>query len=86
MNMDSNKARINITLSTDGCSMLDQLADGERKRGDYLDGLIRREYAAKQSAFNANDADLFMLRAMLQALLGRVMALEGQMQSIKGSI
>lgn len=80
-----NKARINITLSVEGCSMLDQLADGERKRGDFLDGLIRREYAAKQSAFDANGADLFMLRAMIQSLLGRVMALEGMVQAMSAS-
>ena len=84
--MDDNKRRVNLMLDADVTDMLDALAEGERKRGQYISQLIRNAYAAKQSAPDVRTMDVDALRLMVQGLAGRVIAVEGEVANLRSQL
>ncbi len=78
--------RANLMLDSDVLEMLDELAEGERKRGQYISQLIRNAYAAKRAAPDVRPMDLDALRLMVQGLAGRVIAAEGEIISLRSQL
>jgi hypothetical protein len=65
---------------------LDDLAEGERKRGQYISQLIRNAYAARQSAPDVRAMDVDALRLMVQGLAGRVIMVEGEIANLRSQL
>jgi hypothetical protein len=84
--MDDMKRRVNLMLDADVTDMLDELAEGERKRGQYISQLIRNAYAAKRSAPDVRTMDMDALRLMVQGLAGRVISAEGEIISLRSQL
>jgi metal-responsive CopG/Arc/MetJ family transcriptional regulator len=84
--MDDTKRRVNLMLDSDVIEMLDELAEGERKRGQYISQLIRSAYAAKRSAPDVRSMDLDALRLMVQGLAGRVLTIEGEIINLQSQL
>jgi hypothetical protein len=84
--MDNTKRRVNLMLDEDVIDWLDNLAGGERKRGQYISQLIRSAYAAKQSAPDVRTMDVDALRLMVQGLAGRVIAVEGEVANLRSQL
>ena len=84
--MNDNKRRVNLMMDESTAQMLDELAEGERKRGQYLDQLIRREYATKRAAPDIRSMDIDALRLMIQGLAGRVQSLEGELVRMQSQV
>jgi hypothetical protein len=80
------KRRVNLMLDSDVTEMLDQLAEGERKRGQYISELIRSAWAVRRSAPDVRGLDVDALRLMVQGLAGRVVAVEGEITNLRSQL
>ena len=69
--MSNSKRRVNLMLDGDVIEMLDTLAEGERKRGQYISSLIRSAYAARGAAPDIRIMNLEGLRLLVQDALTR---------------
>jgi len=79
------KERINLTVDGDVPALLETLAGGRNKMGDYLSKLIRSvSQGTPQDEIERMDKE--SLRLMVQALTGRVMALEGEMLTVQSTL
>jgi len=79
------KERINLTVDGDIPALLETLAGGRNKMGDYLSKLVR-SVAAGTPDDVIERMDKESLRLMLQALTGRVIALEGEMLRVQSTL
>ena len=79
------KERINLTVDGDVPALLETLAGGRNKMGDYLSKLIR-SVAAGTPQDEIERMDKESLRLMVQALSGRVIALEGEMLKVQSTL
>lgn len=79
------KERINLTVDGDVPALLEGLAGGRNKMGDYLSKLIR-SVAAGTPQDEIERMDKESLRLMVQALTGRVIALEGEMLKMQANL
>lgn len=84
--MDNTRRRANLMLDADVIKMLDDLAEGERKRGQYISELIRNAYATRQATPNITSMDIDALRLMVQGLAGRVMSMEGEVADLRSQL
>ena len=73
--------RINLVVGADIPDKLTALAHGERKRGDYLTGLIRAVYAGELEA--TAGADLEHLRLTLTGLAAKQMGQESRLLTVE---
>lgn len=79
------KERINLTVDGDVPALLEMLAGGRNKMGDYLSKLIRSvSQGTPQDEIERMDKE--SLRLMVQALTGRVIALEGEMLNVQATL
>jgi hypothetical protein len=73
--------RINLVVGADIPDKLTALAGGERKRGDYLTGLIRAVYAGEREA--TAGADLEHMRLTLTGLAAKQMSTESRLLTVE---
>jgi len=82
----NDKQRVNLMLDADVVAILDDLAGGERKRGQYVSELLRSTYAASQQAGDIHLMDLEALRLLVLGLAGRVVGVEGQIGHMQAQV
>ncbi len=78
--------RMNLNVDDDIPQLLAELAGGDRKKGPYLTKIVRQLHAGQLDEDSTNQHEI--TRVLVQNLLGRVRALEGQvagMMTAKGS-
>lgn len=79
------KERINLTVDGDVPALLETLAGGRNKMGDYLSKLIR-SVAAGTPQDEIERMDKESLRLMVQALTGRVIGVEGEIVKMQATL
>lgn len=77
-------ARLNLTVDSDIPDLLTILADGERKRGQFLSDLVRAIHA-QQLEITKGD-DLEALRLQLLGLSGQVKMSEVRLSKIEQTV
>lgn len=79
------KERINLTVDGDVPALLETLAGGRNKMGDYLSKLIRSvSQGTPHDEIERMDKE--SLRLMVQALTGRVLGLEAEMLKVQSTL
>ena len=73
--------RINLVVGADIPDKLTALAGGERKRGDYITGLIRSVYAGELEV--TAGADLEQLRLTLTGLAAKQMGIDSRLHTVE---
>ena len=76
--------RLNLTVADDIPEKLAVLAGGDRKRGQFLTGLIRSMYDAQMTATEGMDTEA--LRLQLLGLAGQVKTLENRLGRIEQTL
>lgn len=79
------KQRLNLTVDADIPAILERMAGGRNKMGDYLSLLIR-SMDNGTPVDEMERADRESLRLMIQGLAGRVNMLEGQMIGVQTQV
>ena len=77
-----NKERLNLSVDEGIGELLNKLAKGERKRGDYLSQLLRSIDAGE----DVTGLDVESLRLMVQGMGGRLKSLEGELMRVQSQI
>jgi len=80
------KVRANLSLDADIPDLLERLAGGRNKMGDYVSKLIRLQIDDDTTASELQTLDNESLRLMVQGLGGRVKALEGEVMRTQAQI
>jgi len=73
----SDKQRLNLTVDGDVPEILERLANGRNKMGDYLSKIVR-SLDQGTPADEIERMDTEALRLMVQGLAGRVRSVEGE--------
>jgi hypothetical protein len=76
------KERLNLSVDEGIGDLLNKLAGGERKRGDYLSKLLR----SIDQGEDVTGLDVESLRLMVQGLGGRVKSLEGELMRVQAQL
>ena len=76
--------RINLVVGADIPDKLTALAGGERKRGDYITGLIRAVYAGELEV--TAGADLEQLRLTLTGLAAKQMGIDSRLHNLEREV
>jgi len=76
------KERLNLSVDDGIGELLNKLAKGERKRGDYLSNLLRSIDAGQ----DVTGLDVESLRLMVQGLGGRLKSLEGELMRLHAQL
>ena len=77
-----NKERLNLSVDEGIGNLLNKLAKGERKRGDYLSQLLR----SIDEGEDVIGLDVESLRLMVQGMGGRLKTLEGEMMRLQAQL
>lgn len=77
--------RLNLTVDPEAAAILEKMAGGRNKMGDYLSGLLK-SMAAGTPVDEIDRMDKESLRLMVQGLSGRVVALEGEVMRIQSQL
>lgn len=73
------KVRINLSVDEGIPELMEKLAGGRNKMGDFLSKLIRTQIADETTATEIQTMDSESLRLMVQGLAGRVKVVEGEL-------
>ena len=76
------KERLNLSVDEGIGELLNKLAKGERKRGDYLSQLLR----SIDEGQDVTGLDVESLRLMVQGLGGRLKSLEGELMRVQSQL
>ena len=77
-----NKERLNLSVDDGIGDLLNKLAKGERKRGDYLSNLLRSVDAGE----DVIGLDVESLRLMVQGMGGRLKSVEGELMRMQSQL
>lgn len=77
--------RLNLTVDAGAADILERMAGGRNKMGDYLSKMLL-SMAAGTPADDIERMDKESLRLMLQGLMGRVVMLEGEMIRVQSQL
>ena len=77
-------ARLNLTVDTDIPDLLTVLADGERKRGQFLSDLVRAIHAQQLEVTKGDDLEA--LRLQLLGLSGQVKMSEVRLSKVEQTV
>ena len=80
------KVRLNLSVDSGVAEMMERLAGGRNKMGDYVSKLIRAQAADDSTANELQTLDNESLRLMVQGLGGRVRALEGELMRTQAQV
>ena len=80
------KVRINLSVDEDIPELLEQLAGGRNKMGDYLSKLVRNQAGDETTATELQAMDNESLRLMVQGLAGRVKIVEGELMRTQSQV
>ena len=80
------KIRVNLSVDADIPDVLEQLAGGRNKMGDYLSKLIRSQSVDTTTAQELERMDNEGLRLMVQGLGGRVKVVEGELMRLQSQL
>ena len=80
------KVRINLSVDEGVPELLEQLAGGRNKMGDYLSKLVRNQAGAETTATELQAMDNESLRLMVQGLAGRVKIVEGELMRTQSQV
>jgi hypothetical protein len=80
------KPRINLTVDPDIPDVLEQLAGGRNKMGDYVSQMVRNLAAGATVADEIERLDREGMRLMMQGLSGRMVALESEVLRIQAQL
>lgn len=75
--------RVSLTIEDGIGKMLTQLAGSERKRGQWLSGMVRAMYEAEQQA---QASDVEQLKFALSGVIGQQKQLEGRMLQMERQV
>jgi hypothetical protein len=84
--MDNSKRRVNLMLDSDVIDWLDNLAGGERKRGQYISQLIRNAWSVSKSLPDVQGMNVDELRLTVLGLAGRLTAVEGEVANLRSHL
>lgn len=76
--------RLNLTVEPDVPDLLTVLADGERKRGQYLSDLVRSIHAQQLEVTKGDDLEA--LRLQLLGLAGQVKGNEVRLSKVEQTV
>ena len=76
------KERLNLSVDEGIGELLNKLAKGERKRGDYLSQLLR----SIDEGQDVTGMDIESLRLMVQGMGGRLKSLEGELMRVQAQL
>lgn len=76
------KERLNLSVDEGIGELLNKLAKGERKRGDYLSQLLR----SIDEGQDVTGMDIESLRLMVQGIGGRLKSVEGEVMRIQSQL
>ena len=76
------KERLNLSVDEGIGELLNKLARGERKRGDYLSQLLR----SIDSGEDVTGLDVESLRLMVQGMGGRLKSVEGELMRLQAQL
>lgn len=76
------KERLNLSVDEGIGELLNKLAKGERKRGDYLSQLLR----SIDEGEDVTGLDVESLRLMVQGMGGRLKSLEGELMRVQSQL
>ena len=76
------KERLNLSVDEGIGELLNKLAKGERKRGDYLSQLLR----SIDEGQDVTGLDVESLRLMVQGMGGRLKSLEGELMRVQSQL
>ena len=77
-------ARLNLTVDTDIPDLLTILADGERKRGQFLSDLVRAIHAQQLEVTKGDDLEA--LRLQLLGLSGQVKMSDVRLSKVEQTV
>lgn len=77
--------RLNLTVDAEAADLLERMAGGRNKMGDYLSTLLKSMNAGTP-ADEIERVDRESLKLMLQGMAGRLTALEGQYASMQATV
>lgn len=77
-------ARLNLTVDTDIPDLLTVLADGERKRGQFLSDLVRAIHAQQLEVTKGDDLEA--LRLQLLGLSGQVKMSDVRLSKVEQTV
>lgn len=81
----SDKQRLNLTVDIDIPPILERMAGGRNKMGDYISQLVRgMDQGTPEDEIERMDKE--SLRLMVQGLGGRVKVLEGEVMRIQSQL
>lgn len=80
------KVRVNLSVDAGIPEIMERIAGGRNKMGDYLSKLIRSQAAEGATALELQSMDNEALRLMVQGLGGRVKALEGELIRVQAQL
>jgi hypothetical protein len=80
------KQRINLTVDADVPDILERLAGGRNKMGDYLSQLVRSIGEGAATSDEIEKLDREGMRVMIQGLTGRLAGLEGEVLRIQSQL
>ncbi len=80
------KVRINLSVDDGIPELMEHLACGRNKMGDYLSKLIRAQATDDNTATEIQALDNESLRLMVLGLGGRLRALEGEVMRIQSQV
>lgn len=76
--------RINLVVGADIPDKLTELAGGERKRGEYLTGLIRAMHAGERAA--TAGADIEQIKLLLTGLAAKSLTQENRLAVVESQL
>ena len=80
------KPRINLTVDPDIPDILERLAGGRNKMGDYISQMVRNIAAGSSTADEIEKLDREGMRLMIQGLSGRMVAVEGELMRVQSQL
>lgn len=80
------KPRINLTVDPDIPDMLERLAGGRNLMGGYVSQMVRNIAAGSSTAEEIEKLDREGMKVMIQGLMGRVVAVEGELMQLRAQL
>ena len=80
------KPRINLTVDPDIPDVLERLAGSRNSMGSYVSQMVRNIAAGASTADEIEKLDREGMRLMMQGLMGRVMAVEGELMRVQSQL
>ena len=80
------KTRMNLTVDADVPELLERLAGGRNKMGDYISQMVRNLIDGVTVADEIERQDREGMRLMIQGIGGRVAAVEGEMIRVQAQL